>query len=165
MRRCVVLCLGMVVLAGPALADKASYCQAYARDFSDQLAKDKATWQHKYQIALDACLGSPKQQAVAAAPVKSTPAPPSQKPPVKTQEAAKVPEKPAELPKPPAQEADASANSKPAAKTETKVADGGLIVGSAAWNEYCARKYTSFDPKKGEYLSHTGVMRRCLVTR
>ncbi len=158
MKRYVVLCLGMIALASPALADKASYCQAYARDFSDQLAKDKVTWQHKYQIALDACLGSPaKSQTVAAAPAKPAPAPPAAKPPVKTQEAAKAPEpaKPAEV---------AAAEPKPAPKKETKEADGGLTPGSAAWNEYCARKYTSFNPKNGQYLSHTGVMRRCLYT-
>ena len=156
MRRCVVLCLGLLALASPALADKASYCQAYARDFSDQLAKDKATWQHKYQIALDACLGSPKPQV--AVPVKVVPV---QKPPVKTQqEAAKAPE-----PVKPVVEAASNTDAKPVAKPEVKVADGEPVAGSAAWNEYCARKYTSFNPKTGEYLSHTGVMRRCLVTR
>jgi hypothetical protein len=39
-----------------------------------------------------------------------------------------------------------------------------LVKGSAAWNSYCAAKYTSFDKAKGTYLSLTGVVRKCVVT-
>ncbi len=70
MKKIVFVCLASMAVAGPAFADKAAYCQAYARDFSDQVATDKAMWQHKFQIALDACLGQGKQVAKAPVPKK-----------------------------------------------------------------------------------------------
>lgn len=148
MKQFVVFGLMLSALASPALADKAAYCQAYARDFSDQVASDKAAWQHKYQIALDDCLAANKTSAAIA--VKAV------------------------APKPTAQpqavSAKATTNPPPVVVSKStptqKVADNaGLTPGSAEWNDYCAKKYTSFDAKSGLYMSHTGVKRHCLVTK
>ena len=38
-----------------------------------------------------------------------------------------------------------------------------LTPGSIAWNNYCAAKYTSFNPATGNYRSHAGNERPCLV--
>ena len=46
---------------------------------------------------------------------------------------------------------------------ETDLPD--LVVGSPEWNDYCAKKYTSFSAKTGMYMSHTGVSRHCIVTK
>ncbi len=136
MKLSVASSLILLGLSAPALADKAAYCQAYAKDFSDQRTTDKVTWQHKYQIALDACLVSHK--GILAKPTLVAAPPP--KPPVQKAEPVAKPVKPA-----------------PAAATE-------LAAGTPEWNDYCAKKYTSFNAKTGMYLSHTGVPRHCLVT-
>ena len=139
MKRIAFMILAAAVFATPALADKAAYCQAYARDFSDQIATDKAMWQHKFQIALDACLAGHKQ-VVKSAPIKTVV---QQK-----QIAAKsAPEK--LVPEP-------AIVAKPASAT--------LVAGTQEWNDYCTKKYTSFDIKTGMYVSKTGVARKCLVT-
>ena len=135
--------------ATPAHADKAAYCQAYARDFSDQRATDKAQWQHKYQIALDACLGNGKKTTIATKPVTAD------KPAVAT--AAAQP-----APKPPLV---AKAAAEPTVKPASANALPNLVVGTPEWNDYCAKKYTSFSAKTGMYLSHTGASRHCLVTK
>jgi BA14K-like protein len=38
-----------------------------------------------------------------------------------------------------------------------------LAAGSIAWNNYCASKYASFNPATGNYKSHAGKQRPCLV--
>jgi hypothetical protein len=133
----------------PAQADKAAYCQAYARDFSDQRATDKIQWQHKYQIALDACLGSGKKTTIAAKPVIVD------KPPIVAAAAQPAPKPP--LVAKPAPE--------PTVKPASTDAQPNLVMGTPEWNDYCAKKYTSFSTKTGMYLSHTGASRRCLVTK
>ncbi len=121
------------ISASPALADKAAYCQAYARDFSDQSATDKAMWQHKYQIALDACLAQHQQSPKTAATKAQAPK-------------AAVAAKPAPAP------------------AKVKPASLGLVAGTPEWNDYCTKKYTSFNVKTGMYQSKTGVPRKCMVT-
>jgi BA14K-like protein len=49
----------LLLFATPAMADKPAYCAAYARDFADARSHEKPMWQHKYDIALQACLGPP----------------------------------------------------------------------------------------------------------
>ena len=131
MKKILLIGLALGAFAAPALADKAAYCQAYARDFSDQAATDKAMWQHKFQIALDACLSQGKQAAKAPAPKKVVTSKPTPKP-------------------------EKSVDAKPASAT--------LVAGTPEWNDYCTKKYTSFIPKTGMYLSKTGVARKCIVT-
>ena len=129
----------------PAQADRASYCQAYARDFSDQRATDKAQWQHKYEIALDACLANGKSASAVAKTVAME----------KPVAAAVVGKSRAAVPK-----AVAVDTVKPAVAAALPK----LVDGSTEWNDYCAKKYTSFDAKTGMYLSHTGISRRCVVS-
>ena len=136
MRRIAFVICAAGVLATPALADKAAYCQAYARDFSDQAATDKATWQHKFQIALDACLAGHKQ-AVKSAPIKAAP---------------------------PSKQAAAKPTPTPQEPVVAKPASATLMAGTSEWNNYCTKKYTSFSVKTGMYLSKTGVARKCIVT-
>ncbi len=38
-----------------------------------------------------------------------------------------------------------------------------LTTGSIAWNNYCAAKYASFNPTTGNYWSHAGKQKPCLV--
>ncbi len=136
-RALILLALG-VLTATPAMADKPAYCAAYATDFANARAKDKELWQHKYDIALEACLQTEKPKTVSDRAAPKTP-------PVKIKKIA-------------AQEtAPEPAKAPLAAATK-------LVVGSEDWNIYCANKYTSFKPKTGTYLSKTGVERKCVVS-
>ncbi len=80
MKKVIFASLALWIFAGPALADKAAYCQAYARDFSDQATTDKTLWQHKFQIALDACLAQGRQAAKASVPKRIAAAKPAPAP-------------------------------------------------------------------------------------
>ena len=178
MKKIVFVSLALMACAGPAMADKAAYCQAYARDFSDQVATDKIMWQHKFQIAIDACLGQGKQVTKGPAPKKQVVSTPVSKPdqPVLT-DTAPEPEKLAVAKPAPKLEKVAVAKSapklekvavaKPASKPEkvvvAKPPSAALVAGTPQWNTYCAQKYTSFNPKTGMYLSKTGVARKCVV--
>ncbi len=136
-RALIALTLG-VFTATPAWADKPAYCAAYATDFANARAKEKLLWQHKYDIALEACLQTEKIKAIS-----DGPAPKILTPKVKKIVAEKSVPEPAAAP----------------AVTATK-----LVVGSDDWKIYCANKYTSFNPKTGTYMSKTGVERKCTVS-
>ena len=144
--------LAVVMAAGPAFADRPAYCAAYARDFANAATREKILWQHKYDISLQACLAQAKPKVVAVlmpSIVNKTP------PPVVAEA---VPPEPLPLPA-------ANRKVKLVATMKTVLAAPVKIVqGSDDWNAYCAQKYTSFDSKKGTYLSRTGVERKCLVT-
>lgn len=160
MKRLIVLCLSLAALSAPAHADRQAYCQAYARDFADQIAKDKAGWDHKFQIAMENCMGPKADNAApATAPAPKPKAVAIQSPAaasnVKTASAPKAAAVDT-APVPPAQET---------AKPEEKSAEGKLEPGTEAWNAYCAKKYTSFDPATGKYKSLRGISRPCLVTK
>jgi len=100
-------------------------------------------WQHKYQISLDACLA--KHSKPAKAPLVF-------KPKTKNLEPA------APAPKP---VVAAPVVAAPVAKPKPAV----LIAGSPDWNDYCSKKYVSFNAKTGTYTSKTGVERRCVVSK
>jgi hypothetical protein len=147
MRVLCVLGVSVLALASPAWANKADYCAAYARDFADARSKDKPIWQHKYDIAQVACMAEPQKAEVAkAAPVakKATANKNVVKPQAPPAIALAIPPEPVVAEAPPA---------KPVK----------LEPGSPAWNEYCNKKYTSFNAKTGTYTSRTGVERKCLV--
>ena len=131
------------IAATPAHANKADYCAAYARDFADARATDKSMWQHKYDIAQSSCLATPKP-----APIVKIAAP---KP--KAPEVVEIPPEPKPDPVP-----------EPVVDKPTKKPRLILEPGSEAWNVYCGKKYTSFNPTTGTYKSRTGVERKCLVT-
>lgn len=150
-----ILLIALCVASAPAFADKAAYCKAYARDFADQSSVDQTLWQHKYQIAIDACLAKhtsvqPKPMVFRPKTKNMVPAAPAPKP--------VVVEETKPVPKP-----EVVATAKPVIKSEAKPA--GLIAGSAEWNDYCAKKYVSFNAKNGTYQSKTGVERKCLVSK
>jgi hypothetical protein len=133
-----------------AWADKSAYCAAYARDFADARTLDKAMWQHKYDIALQSCLTPTKPMVQRVPPAAKKVAEPV-KPAIVKQ---------AEPPAPEAKVAEATAD-KPATAAPKQAY---LAPGSNAWNDYCAKKYSSFNIKTGTYTSKTGVERKCLVT-
>jgi BA14K-like protein len=128
--------LSEVACATPAFAAKADYCAAYARDFADAQTRDKTLWQHKYDIASEACMAAPK------APVQEINAKPKLKKP-KAEAQIAVPAEP---------------------QTTTASAKLKLEPGSENWNTYCANKYTSFNAKTGTYTSRSGVERKCVVS-
>ncbi len=127
----------LLLIATPVMADQQSYCAAYATDFANAQTKDKPLWQHKYEIALQSCL-------VVSNPViaKSTPSEKSTKKPLPAEKkiAEMVPPEP----------------------TFTKLR---MEAGTDEWNAYCAKKYTSFNVRTGMYLSHTGIDRKCVVSK
>ncbi len=138
-----IILIGLVSgIAGPAMAGKPDYCAAYARDFADARTKDKPIWQHKYEIALAACLAEPKKVEIAKPVIEK-------KPQVKAVVVEVVPPEPI--------------IEQPVVPPPKKFVK--LEPGSPEWNDYCTKKYTSFNVKTGMYLSKTGVERRCLVTR
>jgi BA14K-like protein len=141
MLRIIVLAGLTVATSTTSFADKTDYCAAYARDFADSRTHDKPIWQHKYDIALAACLAEP-QKAEIVKPVVI------KKPVVKVQPAPIIPPEPAVA---------EVATAKPAKFKRPE-------PGTPEWNDYCTKKYTSFNAKTGTYLSHTGVERKCLVT-
>ncbi len=143
---------------GAAHADQAGWCAAYARDFADSRATDKVLWQHKYDIAQKSCLDN----EVAAAPATDV-AKKVETPPVAA--AKKVEPEPVKVAAIPAANPVAKAAApEPAIPAKTKLASGAPETGSAEWNAYCAKKYSSFDAKTGMYQSLTGVQRKCLYT-
>lgn len=184
--RLIPLAIGLILLgygAGFARADVRSYCTAYARDAADAAlgvtgagtlaGANNDQWAAENTTALDQCLalyGQPQAQAEAAQPTGAEPA--------GKQSAA--PAKVAAAPAPAAQrhasppagkqrmKLIASAHAPPIASVSPSqggAGNSGLQPGTAAWNAYCAKKYTSFNPATGTYKSYKGNQRRCVVTR
>lgn len=133
------------IAAPSAYANKADYCAAYARDFADARATAKPLWQHKYDIALAACIDPPK--------IVSEPKVPTAKVKPKPVQEVFIPPEPEPDPLP------APVVAKPTKKLRLILAPG-----SVEWNVYCGKKYASFNAKTGNYLSRTGTERKCLVT-
>lgn len=181
------------VTAGTALASPKDYCEAYARDFADRGPKDETVWKARRSNALSDCLlqflpaeatdnavpEQPKQNKKAA---KTQVAKAKQKVEPPPQEAADEPlPEPAVIVAPDIEPPVKSAQTGGAAKKKTLFAkifppkdgaastaspteDGKLVPGSAAWLDYCDRKYASFNRETGTYKSYKGIERKCLVT-
>jgi hypothetical protein len=123
-------------------ADAKSYCEAYARD--------AATARLSGSAIITGVRGpiSPEQWAAARDQIQASCldsyAPQSAAPPVR------------KSPAPP----------KPHIATisvSPSQAGPDLKPGSAAWKDYCAKKYVSFDPATGTYQSLSGKTRPCVV--
>ncbi len=143
---CTVSFVGLCLSVMPALADKSDYCAAYARDFADAKSKTTSIWQHKYDIALTACLAEPQKiEVIKSATVK--------KPQVKVAAPQNIPPEPVVVKTAPPK----------IAKTAETGKSAQLQTNTPAWVEYCTKKYTSFNVKTGTYTSRTGVERKCLV--
>jgi hypothetical protein len=240
--------LGMVAalfcFASAAHANPKDYCEAYARDFADQVQADKAAWENRRVNALRDCLSqyqsqssTPAKKQTASAPAE-TPAAPDEPPAASDAAAAdetqnadvaasppKVAKKSAkktrvtkaaakqaapvvpddvpdsiysepgsqdvlvvpDIPPPGGGQAAAVPPATPVVKQKSTllskllgkkdqiiqaVKPSGraltnkerLTPGSAAWVDYCSRKYASFDPATGTYKSYKGAERKCLVT-
>jgi hypothetical protein len=137
-----------VFISTSAPAAVEDYCQAYAQDIADQVEKQSPRWQSRFNNAHESCLFRFSNTAETA--VKP-------KPKAKTTQI-KKPVASVEKPKPVV---------KPELNAETQAATSvipNLEPGSAEWNDYCQKKYVSFDVSKGTYTSKTGVERKCLVT-
>jgi hypothetical protein len=144
----IILCLYCVVLGAPtAVADVPDYCAAYARDHADLGEREKAKWQKRYDNALNNCIVQFSNQDITPAAKK----PP--KPAIKTPETKPLPV-PKEKLKIPAKPA------RPKIVPSVPI----LKAGTPEWVEYCKNKYVSFNEATGNYLSKTGIERKCLVT-
>ncbi|MBC8035652.1 MAG: BA14K family protein [Rhizobiales bacterium] len=144
----------------PAEADVRSYCEAYARNQADTRLTGSAIlgakvklapeeWEERKSLALTDCLALYTSEAgvetVAAEPEKVRAAKP----------------KKARAAKP---KLEFLAGTSPAQQEKSaKVA--GLVPGSAAWKDYCAAKYASFNRETDTYKSFNGKMRPCRVTK
>jgi hypothetical protein len=167
MRQAVFL-VGLALLARPAQADVQDYCTAVARDFADLRPKDRDIWQQRYDGANSDCI---EQFSAPAAVAATAPKPRKKIAVAKPSKPEAVEIKPApvdvktkkKIRKPVAEVATVEgATAEPTARaagTRPK-----LTPGSPEWQDYCERKYTSFNREKGTYLSKTGVERKCLVT-
>lgn len=159
MLRMTLLVVAAAMLAGiaPAHADVTTYCNAYARDAADRhlsgaglLGTEVATtvgeWEEVNRLALADCLSVYEDggdiepevtpEVAEAAPVrKASPSKPKMELLARRSDKSTVGSKPS------------------------------LVPGSQAWNDYCDRKYASFDRSTGTYKSNSGKRRRCTVTR
>jgi hypothetical protein len=141
LRFCAALLLPLVLAPTPAKADAASYCDFYAKDFADGSKSEGDAWQQSYDGAHADCLA---QYGSGATP------PAAKAQPIARRAKPAAPRKPA--------------GAAPATPANAVLDKGkGLVPGTPAWNSYCARKYTSFDPATGNYKAMSGRMRKCQV--
>lgn len=153
MRKLVIIGLYVTALAAPAQADVRSYCEAYARNQADTRlsggailgAKSKLTpeeWEERKTLALADCLAlyTPEPEAETA---MAKPKPVTARKPV----------------------LELLAGTSPAQQELSAAEMAALVPGSAAWNDYCAAKYTSFNRVTGTYTARSGNQRPCRVTK
>ena len=149
----IALAIGTIFLAtATAQAAVADYCAAFARDDANaHAASATPDWQQRYDNADASCMqrfGSASAQRpaprIAAKPKKPVPT--------------------AAKPKPLKPATDSKAKAAAISPLQEPKTVPQLIAGSPEWTAYCTKKYVSFNPAKGTYLSKTGVERKCLVT-
>lgn len=153
MRKLMFVGLCLTSLAVPAQADVRSYCEAYARNQADVRlsgsailgAKSKLTpeeWEERKTLALADCLAlytpEPEAKTVMAKPEPVT----AKKPAL-----------------------EFLAGTSPAQQELSAAEMAALVPGSAAWNNYCAAKYASFNRETGTYTARSGNQRPCRVTK
>jgi BA14K-like protein len=127
------------VFSTPAFADVQSYCEVFGKDFANEKTSDVDQWQMSYRNAFNDCMTQYTADATVAAPDKKA--------------AEKVVEK-----------APEKVVVVPARDFSRKKRIPIMEPGSIVWNRYCAAKYASFDAVTGNYRSHTGKQKPCLVT-
>lgn len=144
-------CAGLLALmSGSAMAATQAYCELYAKDFADGRTSSVDHWQLLYRGAFDDCMLQYAATPDTAAPVAAQELPEAE--PVTEPEPVKAKPKP-KITKVAARKTTATAAAKPSRKS--------LIPGSEAWNDFCDRKYRSFNRQSGTYLSRNGKIRRC----
>jgi hypothetical protein len=152
----------VAVLSSRAQASVDAYCEAYAIDFANGAETDQALWQQRRDDARAACLLQYRDApiVVKAKPKRVKPATVAKK--------VEVEEKPSSEAKSdrpvPKLKKTAERKVEPKVKPTSASKKPNIKEGTAAWYDYCARKYSSFSRKTGKYVSKTGVERKCLVT-
>ena len=155
MRLYPIVALALFVSASQAMADSKSYCEIYAKDFASSQTSDVDEWQLTYRNSFVDCMSqysSDSSEPVFKKKVVETEVAPEDAPapaPVKVKAKAKTKTAVVQV-RPP----KAVAQAEPIAKLEP---------GSDAWNDYCDKKYSSFNRETGTYTSFTGKERRCVV--
>ncbi len=132
---CVFVCIFVSgIFSTQAFADVQSYCEVYGRDFANGKTSDMDAWEAKFRNAFGDCM----TQYAAVSGVEAS--------------AGKV-----------AKKAAGKVVVVPARDYSRKKRTPILSPGTIAWNNYCAAKYASFNPATGNYRSHAGKERPCLV--
>ncbi len=152
----------MLLFTPAALASVEDYCAAFAIDHANTGPREKSAWQLRHDNAQKACTEQFSIQQVVVEPKKkSKSVTPLPKPMVK-----KVVAVEPEVKKPVAKKLTPKAKLPESAEAAVAVVKikPKLVAGSAAWNDYCKKKYVSFDEAKGTYQSKKGIERKCLVT-
>lgn len=122
------------IFSTQAFADVQSYCEAYGQDFANEKAPDVDAWEANFRNAFGDCMTRyGAETGVGAAAGKA------------------------------AKKAAGKVVVVPARDSSRKKRIPILTPGSIAWNNYCASKYASFNPATGNYRSHAGKGRPCLV--
>ena len=122
------------IFSTQAFADVQSYCEVYGRDFANGKASNVDAWEANFRNAFGDCM----TQYAAVSGVEAT--------------AGKV-----------AKKAVGKVVVVPARDYSRRKRTPILSTGSIAWNNYCAAKYASFNPATGNYRSHAGKQKPCLV--
>ena len=117
-----------------ALADTQAYCEVFGQDFANGKTSDVDAWEDHFRNAFGDCM-------IRYAAVSGVEAP-----------AGKF-----------AKKAVGKVVVAPARDSSRKKRTPILTTGSIAWNNYCAAKYASFNPTTGNYRSHAGKQKPCLV--
>ena len=132
---CVFVCVFVSgIFSTQAFADVQSYCEVYGRDFANGKTSDMDAWEAKFRNAFGDCMTQYAAVSGVEAPT------------------AKV-----------AKKAAGKVVVVPARDYSRKKRTPILSPGTIAWNNYCATKYASFNPATGNYRSHAGKERPCLV--
>ena len=155
------LCL--TSLAVPAQADVRSYCEAYARNQADVRlsgsailgAKSKLTpeeWEERKTLALADCLAlyTPEAAIETTAMAKPEAEPVKAKPKTATAKDKLI---------------LLARRTAPAQQEKSDADIAALVPGTAAWEDYCAAKYASFNRDTDTYTSLSGKQRPCRVTK
>jgi hypothetical protein len=145
MRLALIVCMN-ILAANVAFANEgvANYCAAFARDDADRTTTQKQDWQKRYDSALQTCTEQFSAVTTAPAPTRK--------------KAVKVVTKPTPVPAKP--EKKTAPAPSPPAPVKIRL----LKEGTPEWQAYCKSKYVSFNVETGNYLSKTGIERKCLVT-
>lgn len=185
---CVVLSAVMIsAMAGEAVADVKGYCRAYARneanvhlagravlDLNDATEMSRQDWSQWNKQAFADCMAQYEPEQVAETPaevpVEAPPVVPAQPAP---SQGKKAKSKPVDVKIADVKSATAKSKNNSKIKslfdrTKTALATGKpgkLAPGSAEWKAYCAKKYVSFDPDTGTYLSLNRQRRPCKMPK
>ena len=118
-----------------ALADTQSYCEVFGQDFANGKTSDVDTWEVNFRNAFGDCMA----QYAASAGVEA-----------QAEKAVKKVAKKVVI--------------VPTRDFSSKKRRPILQPGSITWNNYCAAKYSSFNPVTGNYKSHAGKEKPCLTS-